>query len=192
MEYYVNKIAWDRIWILFNVDFISESEDDIYLVNSDNTARFLLKKGSNPSEYKLNITNPGNCAMLPPGIYTLKSSCDLEGSDSKKQIQFSLLPSKDLDISNLNRQFIYFHKERSYRVQFSVKNGLKIKISDIRLKSSSHLSETPRINRSNPYFEQFIILNILNIIRRTINRDTLQIYFLCLIKANKWGQICQP
>ncbi|WP_173472726.1 CDP-glycerol glycerophosphotransferase family protein [Eubacterium ruminantium] len=137
MEYYVNKIVWDRIWILFNVDFISESEDDIYLVNSDNTARFLLKKGSKPSEYKLNITNPGNCAMLPPGIYTLKSSCDLEGSDSKKQILSPLLPSKDLDISNLNRQFIYFHKERSYRVQFSVKNGLKIKISDIRLKSSS-------------------------------------------------------
>ncbi len=36
-------------------------------------------------------------------------------------------------VQSLNRQFVYYHSERAYRVQFTNKNGFKIKTSDITL-----------------------------------------------------------
>ena len=46
------------------------------------------------------------------------------------------IPFKDkVNVKKYNRQFIYFHSERAYRVQFSSKKGFRIKITDVHLKN---------------------------------------------------------
>ena len=72
--------------------------------------------------------------MLPTGIWELIiSETDAYGSVDLYSNNYSHLESSLDNVKKFNRQFIYFHNERSYRVQFSNRNGFKIKTSDITL-----------------------------------------------------------
>ncbi|MCR5104282.1 MAG: CDP-glycerol glycerophosphotransferase family protein [Eubacterium sp.] len=145
MDYYVSKIKWDRIWISFYIKADCPYDGNVYLINSDGNIRFNLKCYSdNPEkntklsnahikEFRLNITNPGNCKMLPTGIYNLYFETKDKGHTSHTLIQ----PAIDLNPVKYNREFVYFHSERAYRVQFSAKNSFKIKASDVKLKNLS-------------------------------------------------------
>ena len=124
----IDNITWDRIWIIFHISGLSDNSE-VYITDSTGSFKMPLKKNmENPHEYMLNITNPGNSCMLPVGIYKLVSSEDLT-----HPIQARIAGS--YKISRFNKQFVYFHSERSYRVQFSDKEYLKIKTSDVRLKN---------------------------------------------------------
>ena len=72
-EYRVNKITWDRIWISFYIKKL-QPESEVFLCDQNNRLSFRLKHVEGTDEYKLNITNPGNCRMLPVGIYKLYSA----------------------------------------------------------------------------------------------------------------------
>ncbi|SNU07786.1 CDP-ribitol ribitolphosphotransferase [Lachnospiraceae bacterium] len=129
MAYIVNNIKWDRIWISFYIDNISPDSNEGYptFYIKDLSSEYYAKlrhSEDNPSEYKLNITNPGNCRMLPAGVYSVLSS-------ENEPVTYS----NTINVKRYNRQFIYFHSERAYRVQFSARNGLRIKTSDTKLKN---------------------------------------------------------
>ena len=129
MAYIVNNIKWDRIWISFYIDKIYSNSDgnypSIYIKDTNGSFKAELQHSDdNPSEYRLNITNPGNCKMLPCGIYKLVNSNNE-----------ALVYTNNINVKRYNRQFIYFHNERAYTIQFSSRNGIKIKAGDGRLKN---------------------------------------------------------
>ncbi|MBO4864920.1 MAG: CDP-glycerol glycerophosphotransferase family protein [Eubacterium sp.] len=118
----VTNISWDRIWISFYIENVPATEHiHIRALNGSYSAR-LVHPDQSSTEYRLNITNPGNCRMLPVGIYRLVTSDDTP------------IESAVTDIKKYNTKFVYFHSERSYGVQFSGKNGLKLKVTDGRIK----------------------------------------------------------
>ncbi|MBP3719640.1 MAG: hypothetical protein J6I58_08990, partial [Eubacterium sp.] len=63
MTYYIDYIKWDRIWVYFHFQTKKDNRP-IYLVSLDGRYRIPLIE-DHPNTYKLNITNPGNAAMLP-------------------------------------------------------------------------------------------------------------------------------
>lgn len=161
-KYEIKKILWDRIWISFFIDDIPDkyivflkkiSRYPVHKKNSsDRDVIFPLKIGTS-GEYKLNISNPGNCKMLSAGIYQLivmpKEYSVSDNSSSEIEILGSAV---NIPLKYYNRQFIYFHKERAYRVQFSDKHGFLIKISDTRLENltfSNRLISDLRTFRNN-------------------------------------------
>ena len=140
----INNIIWDRIWISVYLEEKSPDNNSlnnyaVFIKNSSgqhNTEQhiFKLQPGESKNEFKLNITNPGNCKMLPTGIWELIiSETDADGSVDLYSNNYSHLESSLDNVKKFNRQFIYFHNERAYRVQFSNRNGFKIKTSDITL-----------------------------------------------------------
>ncbi len=208
----INKISWDRIWIHFHVggfDNImsydngtitssfnqnSASERNFFHlflcgINSDFKAE-LLPSMDDRFTFRLNITNPGNCEMLPTGYYKLYYSIDnyvsynpsLDDlsinissdvfsdafSDASSTNDPSLLPlevSDSLNVSKSNRQFVYFHKERAYRVQFSKRNGFKIKVSDIELGGRTFVQRiSSKIRRSRHNLAKFILRSIYKVL----------------------------
>ena len=145
---FIKNIEWDRIWISFFIEGLDETSN-VFISNSKRTYSFSLKKGDAPDEYKLNITNPGDCKMLPTGIYELfYNSSDKELPGASYNINWN---NPSIEVKTLSKQFIYFHNERAYRIQFTDKNGFKFKASDAQLKG------------------QGTIKNLLSIIRRTKN-----------------------
>ena len=145
---FIKNIEWDRIWISFFIEGLDETSN-VFISNSKRTYSFSLKKGDAPDEYKLNITNPGDCKMLPTGIYELfYNSSDKELPGASYNINWN---NPSIEVKTLSKQFIYFHNERAYRIQFTDKNGFKFKASDVQLKG------------------QGTIKNLLSIIRRTKN-----------------------
>ena len=120
---FIQNITWDRIWITFYIEGLS-SDAQVFLQCVSDDISFKLKKVSS-NEFKLNITNPGNCRMLPAGIYELY----VKSIQGKTKLSLNT----DINASRFNRQFVYYHSERAYRVQFSAKNELRIKASDIQL-----------------------------------------------------------
>ena len=145
---FIKNIEWDRIWISFFIEGLDETSN-VFISNSKRTYSFSLKKGDAPDEYKLNITNPGNCKMLPTGIYELfYNSIDQEPPGASYNINWN---NPSIEVKTLSKQFIYFHNERAYRIQFTDKNGFKFKASDVQLKG------------------QGTVKNLLSIIRRTKN-----------------------
>ena len=145
---FIKNIEWDRIWISFFIEGLDETSN-VFIANSKRTYHFDLKKGDTPNEYKLNITNPGNCKMLPPGVYELfYNSMDQETPGASYNINWN---NPEVEVKNLSRQFVYFHSERAYRIQFTDKNGFKFKASDVRLKTLGKIK------------------TLLSIIRRTKN-----------------------
>ncbi len=145
---FIKNIEWDRIWISFFIEGLDDTSN-VFISNSKRTYSFSLKKGDAPDEYKLNITNPGDCKMLPTGIYELfYNSSDKELPGASYNINWN---NPSIEVKTLSKQFIYFHNERAYRIQFTDKNGFKFKASDVQLKG------------------QGTIKNLLSIIRRTKN-----------------------
>ncbi len=145
---FIKNIEWDRIWISFFIEGLDETSN-VFISNSKRTYSFSLKKGDAPDEYKLNITNPGDCKMLPTGIYELfYNSSDKELPGASYNINWN---NPSIEVKTLSKQFIYFHNERAYRIQFTDKNGFKFKASDVQLKG------------------QGTVKNLLSIIRRTKN-----------------------
>ena len=145
---FIKNIEWDRIWISFFIEGLDETSN-VFISNSKRTYSFSLKKGDAPGEYKLNITNPGDCKMLPTGIYELfYNSIDQEVPGASYNINWN---NPSIEVKTLSKQFIYFHNERAYRIEFTDKNGFKFKASDVQLKG------------------QGTVKNLLSIIRRTKN-----------------------
>ena len=145
---FIKNIEWDRIWISFFIEGLDETSN-VFISNSKRTYSFSLKKGDAPDEYKLNITNPGDCKMLPTGIYELfYNSIDQEPPGASYNINWN---NPSIEVKTLSKQFIYFHNERAYRIEFTDKNGFKFKASDVQLKG------------------QGTVKNLLSIIRRTKN-----------------------
>ncbi|MCR5602645.1 MAG: CDP-glycerol glycerophosphotransferase family protein, partial [Lachnospiraceae bacterium] len=145
---FIKNIEWDRIWISFFIEGLDETSN-VFISNSKRTYSFSLKNGDAPDEYKLNITNPGDCKMLPTGIYELfYNSSDKELPGASYNINWN---NPSIEVKTLSKQFIYFHNERAYRIQFTDKNGFKFKASDVQLKG------------------QGTVKNLLSIIRRTKN-----------------------
>jgi len=145
---FIKNIEWDRIWISFFIEGLDETSN-VFIFNSKRTYSFSLKKGNAPDEYKLNITNPGDCKMLPTGIYELfYNSIDQEPPGASYNINWN---NPSIKVKTLSKQFIYFHNERAYRIEFTDKNGFKFKASDVQLKG------------------QGTVKNLLSIIRRTKN-----------------------
>ena len=67
----ITNIKWDRIWIHF---LISDLPEDSAVCITDLHSSYIqpLKRDeNNPHLFMLNITNPGDCKMLPKGIYRL-------------------------------------------------------------------------------------------------------------------------
>ena len=123
----ITKIKWDRIWIYFTIKGLPTSTD-VYIMNLDQsyTAKLIPADKTN-GIFKLNITNPGNCNMLPVGIYYL-------GYKVQTSHGFHLIKKSDIEnIKYSNRRFIYFHKERAYRIQFSNKDDFKMRASDAQI-----------------------------------------------------------
>jgi len=145
---FIKNIEWDRIWISFFIEGLDETSN-VFISNSKRTYSFSLKNGDAPDEYKLNITNPGNCKMLPTGIYELfYNSIDQEPPGASYNINWN---NPSIEVKTLSKQFIYFHNERAYRIEFTDKNGFKFKASDVQLKG------------------QGTVKRLLSIIRRTKN-----------------------
>ncbi len=145
---FIKNIEWDRIWISFFIEGLDETSN-VFISNSKRTYSFSLKKGDAPDEYKLNITNPGDCKMLPTEIYELfYNSIDQEPPGASYNINWN---NPSIEVKTLSKQFIYFHNERAYRIEFTDKNGFKFKASDVQLKG------------------QGTVKNLLSIIRRTKN-----------------------
>ena len=117
----VNEITWDRIWIHFHTNIPAELV--LHSVDGNYSAYLKTDNGIASIDNMLNITNPGYCKMLPEGYYKLHTS---DGE--------IVYMSEDISPHDINKQFIYFHRERAYRVQFSGRDGLMIKISDVDLK----------------------------------------------------------
>lgn len=140
----INNIKWDRIWISFFIEEITagltdgKGEAAVYIKDISGQYSFKLQPGEAENEFKLNITNPGNCKMLPTGIWELVvfEGASLKSKDLHSD-NLSLTESCINNIKKYNRQFIYFHSERAYRVQFSDRNGFKIKTSDVVLEGIS-------------------------------------------------------
>ena len=158
-EYRVNKITWDRIWISFYIKKL-QPESEVFLCDQNNRLSFRLKHVEGTDEYKLNITNPGNCRMLPVGIYKLYSANGEE------------IPFKDkVNVKKYNRQFIYFHSERAYRVQFSSKKGFRIKITDVHLKNLGfYKSICSKIRTCRHKLAKAILRTIYNFFYLTLHR----------------------
>ena len=71
MTPFINNIKWDRIWIHFYISDLP-SNSTVYISSLNGKYIYPLKVAEdNPSVFLLNITNPGNCKMLPPGIFKL-------------------------------------------------------------------------------------------------------------------------
>ena len=157
--YTIYKITWDRIWISF---FIKEvpNEANLSLVNLRDNTSFTLKREGNSDEFKLNITNPGNCKMLPTSIFKL--SIHDNGSSTSNLSEYEMSLSDSIDTRTLSRQFIYFHEERAYRVQFSNKNGFKIKTSDVELPISTKKKISSLLRRSRHNLAKSVLRLIYN------------------------------
>lgn len=137
MKPIINNIKWDRIWIHFYISNLP-SNSSVYISSLDGKYIHPLKvTEDNPHIYLLNITNPGNCKMLPTGIFKLV----YKGNEPNDNF-ISIDETEISDIRSFNKQFIYFHKERAYRVQFTSSNGFKLKSSDVKL---NNISVTHRI-----------------------------------------------
>ena len=67
-KYIISNIYWDRMWIFFEIKPVTSERFFPYIINSDCSYKAYLLKHSE-GLYKLNITNPGNCRMLPLGTY---------------------------------------------------------------------------------------------------------------------------
>ena len=157
-EFIINRIKWDRIWISFFISYYGgtsvektsiektsiekdsvrenhikeKSNISVFIKDTAGQHIFELQPGEAENEFKLNITNPGNCKMLPTGIWELVISKDPAASATSINAESTVPAGANFrDIKKFNRQFIYFHNERSYRVQFSDRNGFKIRTSDI-------------------------------------------------------------
>lgn len=118
----IKNICWDRIWIYFYPESFDPTVE-VYLCSMNGERLFSLKKCDDKKAYKINISNPGNCKMLPIGVYKLQT-----GNDSEVMLADKPEPKY------YNRRFLYQHSERAYRVQFTNKNGFKLKVTDIKLK----------------------------------------------------------
>ena len=176
MTYTVRKIKWDRIWIRF---FMNETDipasTSFYLVSMNGNLKFKLVPSEDDSqEFKINITNPGNCEMLPCAVYKLEAvrggteQKTVTGGTEQKTVAGSTEPEavicSVLNPGRCNRQFVYFHSERAYRVQFSARNGFKIKTSDIRLKNQGIIKTlSSLIRRGRHNFAKMILRNIYNV-----------------------------
>lgn len=126
----VNDITWDRIWLGLHTN--APAELKLQSVDGHYSARLLhsdtLEGPQDETLHMLNITNPGDCKMLPVGIYRFVTE---DGSD--------VISSTNISPRSISRQFIYFHRERAYRIQFSTKDGLKIKVTDVELNKKKNI-----------------------------------------------------
>ncbi|MCR5544146.1 MAG: CDP-glycerol glycerophosphotransferase family protein [Eubacterium sp.] len=162
----IRRIKWDRIWISFFIENVPENHD-VYI--SGPVFYKLKKSENNPTEYLLNITNPGKCKMLSPGIYKLVTI----GNEGFLPIE----ADKSLDLKVLNRQFRYFHRERAYRVQFANKTEFKIKTSDVKLPMSPLKRLTSIIRTSRHNLAKSILRTIYNLEFSVLHRkDSTDIY----------------
>lgn len=117
MTYYIDYIKWDRIWVYFHFQTKKDNRP-VYLVSLDGRYKIPLIE-DHPNTYKLNITNPGNAAMLPTCVYQLRA---YDGTH--------VACVAWMNPQECNREFIYFHSERSYKVQFTNRNGFKMLTTD--------------------------------------------------------------
>ena len=151
----INKIAWDRIWIRFFINVASDG-CKLWLADKDGNPLFLLKKGEEEKEYKLNITNPGGGKMLSTGVFRLVL---LNKEGNVKALQYC----GKMEIKKLNRQFVYFHSERAYRVQFSSRDGIRIRTSDVELDIGMKRKLLSRIRRTRHDTAKLILRTIYNV-----------------------------
>ena len=74
-QYIISDIYWDRIWVFFRItpvlkDAVIPEDFRPYIINTTGSFKAYLIKEA-PGLFKLNITNPGNCRMLPTGRYSI-------------------------------------------------------------------------------------------------------------------------
>lgn len=87
-KYAITDIYWDRMWIYFRItpaDMNDLPPDTFrpYIINTDGSYKAFLKH-EETGLYKLNITNPGNCKMLPVGEYRISYEAVTGGRDPQQ------------------------------------------------------------------------------------------------------------
>ena len=154
----IKKIRWDRIWIYFYPENY-DPKTEVFICSMVGEKLFPLKSCDEEKAYKINISNPGNCKMLAVGFYKF-----MTGDDSEVQLVDTPAPKY------YNRQFLYFHTERAYRVQFTNKNGFKIKVTDIELKLGLFRAIKSKVRRFRHDTAKRILRTIYNIEYRLFHR----------------------
>ncbi len=197
-EFIINRIKWDRIWISFYIDAsdtsplknkpFSNKDFSVLLEDVKGAVSFTLKAGESENKFMLNITNPGNCEMLPAGVWKL-AVYDKEEHRLGEITKSSICNSNIHDIKKYNREFIYFHRERAYRVQFSTRNGFKIKTSDVtREDMDSRKKLFSKIRRTKNNFAKSILRTIYNTEFLIFHRKPLNKYSGS-VKKNQRGSM---
>lgn len=165
-KYNITNIYWDRMWIYFcisptipdtklyylNSATVKSQQNGIfrpYIINSDRNYKAYLRPEA-PWIYKLNITNPGNCKMLPLGEYFLSYESNYAGKDFEVSEFIDYVPSTEIhptaatdikvnpaygintdqSVCTKNKGFLYYYSEREYRIDFSDKGGFHFTASD--------------------------------------------------------------
>ena len=132
-KYIISNIYWDRMWIFFEIKPVTSERFFPYIINSDCSYKAYLLKHSE-GLYKLNITNPGNCRMLPLGTYHISyDNAGPLGTSASSSTAYSFIrysSPENRDITEDNKRFIYFHSEREYRVDFSDNDVFSFTSSD--------------------------------------------------------------
>ena len=154
----IKKIRWERVWIYFYPESYDKTTN-IHLSSMSGEKLFALKACEEEKAYRINISNPGNCKMLPVGIYKLQTD---DGSDVE------IVESPDPKF--YNRQFLYFHTERAFRVQFTYKNGFKLRVTDIKLKLGFLKSIKSGIRRTKNDSAKKILKAVYNIEYKLFHR----------------------
>ena len=62
----IKKIRWERVWIYFYPESYDKTTN-IHLSSMSGEKLFALKACEEEKAYRINISNPGNCKMLPVG-----------------------------------------------------------------------------------------------------------------------------
>lgn len=126
-KYTITSLYWDRIWIYFEIKADGQNPPDSFspcIINEAGNYKAYLRK-ENPGIYKLNITNPGNCKMLPVGIYYVSYD-----SDKSERAYIDYSSPEHINARSENKHFVYFHAEREYRIQFKDRGGFKFRAAD--------------------------------------------------------------
>ncbi|MCR5215023.1 MAG: CDP-glycerol glycerophosphotransferase family protein [Eubacterium sp.] len=218
---FLSEITWDRIWIFFHIQGLPKNAK-VYIKNIKTLEEYPLyhkdyyskdiigvspdissnnipatEEGStfdheNASIFKLNITNPGNCTMLSPGLYKLYTYYNPDKDLNDKMPLSKIIPI-DSHISNIkrnNRQFIYFHSERAYRIQFSDKNGFIFRASDIELPEKNIIKKLiSKIRTGRNNLAKSILRTIYNIEFIFLHRNGIKKAFKSANKVDNKGNI---
>lgn len=124
----IQNIYWDRIWMYLEIANVNAST--LYLYNGKKCYAAELEKVSfenlpdmvdfseeskaallteRVSLYRINITNPGNCKMLPDGLYRITPKAPLNDNDTDKEF-VSISTEVAKRIGDFSRVFPFGHE----------------------------------------------------------------------------------